>query len=173
MLGLTVFILWPILVYHVTPRKTGEWISEGVFGLFLENLGKKLLCSHFRGVSLSTECCIFVSVLTLILTNWLKETVLLTATVGPQTNIKLTAGWQRDSPTPLPIETFILDRMWKTAAFVWKTSRTEGPVMRLDPTHPPTTTPTTPPPRPQHTEGYSCYMNVLTNWKKNKVVTQN
>lgn len=164
MLGLTVFLLWPILVCHVTPRKTGEWISEGVFGLFLENLGKKLLCSPLRAVSLSTECCIFVSVLTLILTNWLKETVLLTATVGPQTNVKLTAGWQRDSPTP-PYWDFYFGPNVENSCVCVEDLKDRRPSHKTGP-HPPTTTPTTPPPRPQHTEGYSCYMNVLKNWKK-------
>lgn len=84
----------------------------------------------------STECCIFIFLfdsdphkLTCK-----KETVLLTATVGPQTDVKLTAGRQQESPPHLPTLTpplrlfhFGPDMGENSPPFVWKTSKDRGP----------------------------------------------
>lgn len=79
-----------------------------VFGLFIKSRNKKSCYVLLRAASLSTECCLYFSFLTLILTNWLvkeRETVLLTAAVGPQADVKLTAGGSRSHPL-LPLDTF-------------------------------------------------------------------
>lgn len=122
-------------------RKMGR--SEGVFGLFMKpwlrkKKKEKLLCSPVRAASLPQSAVFVFFCLTLILTNWLvRETVLLTATVGPQTDVKLTAGRQQESPLPPPSDFFLLDRMWENSPpFMWKTSKDRGPIMRLDPNLP-------------------------------------
>lgn len=98
------------------------------------------------------------------LTNWLWR-----LSWPPQWDLTPTLRWQLGGAAEAALSSlsdfyFGPDVGKKTATLVWKTSRTEGPVTRLDPTRHYTHWPL--PPVNQHTEGYSCYMNV---WQIEKI----
>lgn len=152
-------------------KETGEGISEGVFGLFIKPWFKKKKSCYVLLWELppfSTECCIFRSfLLTPILTNWLVRKRRLSWAL--RWDLKPTLSWQlggsRSGSLPLPLETFLFE-VEKTAVFVWKTSRTEGSNMRLDPANPRTHSP-----QKKHRRVLVLH-ECLTVWKKNKVVSQ-